>query len=600
MNPINFNTFLKRSLKTRVTLFTLIIFLISIWSLAFYANKSLRQGLQDMVSDLQYSTATFAAKEITEELEIRLQSLENIASSVSPDMLDNTGALQSLLESRATFQSLFNGGAFITRIDSVAIASVPLSAQRIGVSYMERHHIFAALKEGKTTISEPAIGKMLMTPIFAMATPIRDVEGKVVGALAGVIDLSKPNFLDKITQNNYAKTGGYVLIAPQHKLIVTATDKSFIMRPTPAPGINPLFDRYMQGFEGSGIVVDSHGVEVLSSAKQIPVAGWILVVRIPTAEAFAPIHTTQRRMILITTLMTLLAGTLTWWILSRQLAPMLTAVRILDTQSDTNQPTKPLPITNPDEIGKLIGGFNHLLKALTHREEELRRSRDELEIRVQERTGELAKTVGILKEQAELLDLAHDAILVRDSDGIIRYWNSGAEKTYGWTKEEALGKTSYDLLQTQFPISLEDIVSCTLATGQWEGELRHITQNGMSIVVASRWGVHKNLDGDLLGFLEINRDITERIEMVEEREQLIDDLQNALANIKTLTGLLPTCASCKRIRNSKGNWEQMEFYIQKHSDVKFSHGLCHECTKKLYPDIYDEIMKKQNIISQET
>jgi PAS domain S-box-containing protein len=391
-----------------------------------------------------------------------------------------------------------------------------------------------------------------------------------------------------------------VLIAPQHKLIVTATDKSLIMQPTPASGINPLFDRYVQGFEGSGMVVDSHGVKVLSSAKQIPAAGWILVVRIPTAEAFSPIHTTQQRMILIAILVTLLAGGLTWWVLSRQLAPMLVAARIVDTQSDTNQPMKPLPINHPDEIGRLIGGFNHLLETLSHREEEIRRSRDKFEIRVQERTDELAKTVGILKEQAELLDLAHDAILVHDSDGIIRYWNSGAEKTYGWTKEEALGNKSHDLLQTQFPISLEDIVSCTLTTGQWEGELRHITQSGMPIVVASRWGVHKNSDGDLLGFLEINRDITERLKLVEERERLIDDLQNALANIKTLTGLLPTCASCKRIRNSKGNWEQMEFYIQEHSEAKFSHGICPECAKKLYPDIYDAIVQNQGLDSKLT
>ena len=593
MNPIKLNIFLKRSLKTRVTLFTLIIFLISIWSLAFYANRSLHKGLQNMVSDQQFSTASFVAKQITEELQLRLQSLEKMASSVTPNMLDNTEALQSLLEDRATFQSLFNAGTFITGIDGIVVADTPVTMGRIGLNLLDRDYLQAALQKGKTSIGRPIIGKKLMSPAFAMAAPLYDADGKVIGALAGVIDLSKPNFLDKITQTNYAKTGGYVLIAPQHKLIVTATDKSLIMQPTPAPGINPLFDRYVQGFEGSGIVVDSRGVKVLSSAKQIPAAGWILVVRIPTSEAFSPIHTTQQRLIVIAILVTLLAGGLTWWVLSGQLAPLLVAAKIIDTQSETNQPMKPLPITNPDEIGRLLGGFNQLLETLSHRDQELRRSRDELEIRVQERTVELAKTVDILKEQAELLDLAHDAILVRDPDATIRYWNSGSEKTYGWTKEEALGKKSHELLQTQFPTSLEDIVSCTLTTGQWDGELKHITQSGMPIVVASRWGVHKNSDGDLLGFLEINRDITKRLMLVEERERLIDDLQDALANIKTLTGLLPTCASCRRIQNSKGNWEQMEFYIQKHSEAKFSHGICPECAKRLYPDIYDAIVQNQ-------
>ena len=595
MNPINCMIFLRRSLKTRVTLFSLMILLGSILSLAFYGNKILRRGLQEMVSDQQFSTATFAANEINDELENRLQALENFACSVSPDLLDNTEALQKFLESRETFQSLFNAGTFITGTDGIVVADAPVLTGRIGLNDIDRDYLQAALKEGRASIGRPVVGKRLRTPVFAMAAPIHGADGKIIGAVAGVIDLSIPNFLDNIAENHYAKTGEYVLAAPQHKLFITGTDKRNIMRPTPAPGINPLYDRYVQGFEGSGIVVDSRGVKVLSSAKQIPVAGWILIVRIPTAEAFSPIHTTQQRMILLTILATLLAGGLTWWILGLQLSPMLVAARIVDAQSDASWPVNSLPISNPDEIGRLIGGFNRLLEILSHREEEIRRSRDELEIRVQERTDELAKTVVKLKEQAELLDLAHDAILVNDSDAVIKYWNSGAEKTYGWTKEEALGKKAPDLLQTQFPISLEDILSCTRITGQWEGELRHCTKNGTSIVVASRWGIHKNLDGGFPGFLEINRDITERIKMRWERENLIRNLNEALANIKALSGLLPTCASCKRIKNSQGDWEQMEFYIQQYSEAKFSHGLCPECTKKLYPDIYDKIIKEKAI-----
>jgi PAS domain S-box-containing protein len=586
IHPIKFKLFLRQSLKIRVALFTLIIFLISIWSLAFYANKTLRQGLQDMVSDQQYSTATFVAKQINEELEIRLQALEKLASSLNSDLLENTMALQTLLESRVTFQSLFNAGTFITGIDGIVVADTPVSTGRIGINNIDRDYLQGALQEGKTSIGRPVIGKKLMAPVFAMATPIHGVEGKVIGALVGVIDLSKPNFLDKIADNSYAKTGGYLLTAPQHKLYITGTDKSYIMKSTPGPGINPLFDRYVQGFEGSGIVVDSRGVEVLSSAKQIPAAGWILVVRIPTSEAFSPIRTTQQRMILNTLLVSLLAGGLTWWNLARQLAPLLNAATIFAIHSENNQPLQPLPITNPDEIGRLIGGFNHLLETLSHREEEIRRSRDELEIRVQERTDELAKTVDILKEQAKLLDLANDAIIVRDSDAIIRYWNSGAEKTYGWTKEEALGKKSHDLLQTQFSMSLADITSHTFETGQWEGELRHITRNGIPIIVASRWVVHRNPNGDFSGFLVINRDITDRMKMVEERGRLINDLQKALANVKMLSGLIPICASCKKIRDDTGYWSEVESYIREHSEAKFSHGICPECAKKLYPEVF--------------
>jgi PAS domain S-box-containing protein len=79
------------------------------------------------------------------------------------------------------------------------------------------------------------------------------------------------------------------------------------------------------------------------------------------------------------------------------------------------------------------------------------------------------------------------------------------------------------------------------------------------------------------------RDVTERKRAEEERELLITELQKALSEVKTLTGLLPMCASCKRVRDDGGYWNQIEAYFKTRSDVQFSHGLCPECITKLYP-----------------
>lgn len=70
-----------------------------------------------------------------------------------------------------------------------------------------------------------------------------------------------------------------------------------------------------------------------------------------------------------------------------------------------------------------------------------------------------------------------------------------------------------------------------------------------------------------------------------QRDRLIKELREALAEIKTLSGLLPICAHCKKIRDDQGYWQQIEAYIQDHSDAKFSHGICRECAKKYYPDM---------------
>jgi hypothetical protein len=88
--------------------------------------------------------------------------------------------------------------------------------------------------------------------------------------------------------------------------------------------------------------------------------------------------------------------------------------------------------------------------------------------------------------------------------------------------------------------------------------------------------------------LQNSRNLDERNKVEKDREKLIKDLKNALANIKTLSGLLPICASCKKIRDDKGYWNQIETYIREHSEADFSHGICPECAEKIYPDLEEK------------
>jgi PAS domain S-box-containing protein len=151
-------------------------------------------------------------------------------------------------------------------------------------------------------------------------------------------------------------------------------------------------------------------------------------------------------------------------------------------------------------------------------ERDLLRSRDELQREVVERT-----------QQASLLDLTHDTIIVRDMSFVVTYWNRGAQELYGFAPEEALGRRSDELLRTTFPAPLEDIRAELLREGRWEGELTRTKTDGGEVVVASRWSLRRDERERPVAIMETSNDITEH----KRREDEIRDLNQELARRST-------------------------------------------------------------------
>lgn len=203
----------------------------------------------------------------------------------------------------------------------------------------------------------------------------------------------------------------------------------------------------------------------------------------------------------------------------------------------------------------------------------------------------------LLRESEEryrlLADHMKDQLWLMDLNLNMTYNSPSVEKLIGYTfddlKEHPLEKL---LTETSFKKAMEFIaVEMPKALGAPSNyvlnrllELEIRCKDGRIIWGEIKFSFIRDGNGNPVSILGEGREITERKKAEEAREKLISELQRALSEVKTLSGMLPICASCKKIRNDKGYWEQIESYIGEHSEAEFSHGICPDCIKKLYPE----------------
>lgn len=363
---------LSNSILNRLMLGVVIIALIGAVVRHTVLTNFLRKDLEAVVSAQQLALAEYVAQDIDHSIRIRQSLLANASRSLPLDLLKKPNQLTEWLRLRQETFPLFTLGLVVIDTNGVVIADYPPIPKRKRLDISGKPE-YEDLMSGKQSVGRPVMSAVLKQPVLPISEPIYDDALRLKAFLVGVVALDAPGMLDTLQNGQIGKTGGFLLVSPRDGLFVSASDPAMILKPTPPPGVNPLHDRAMAGYRGTGVTTNAMGVEEVSAIVSVNSTDWFVVARIPTEEAFATLGRLKTLIFNASLVVVTLALLLIGWIAWRLFKPLFDAARQAEQMTLGNAPLEPLKVVRNDEIGHLTTAFNRLLVKLLGSQAELDR-----------------------------------------------------------------------------------------------------------------------------------------------------------------------------------------------------------------------------------
>ena len=179
-------------------------------------------------------------------------------------------------------------------------------------------------------------------------------------------------------------------------------------------------------------------------------------------------------------------------------------------------------------------------------------------------------------------------LIITELNGTIRFVNPAFCMMFGYSKNDIIGTNAVELFASAEFRKFSDVIAIIDISRDNTEEFIVENSDGRSLTVEVAASNVFSSTGALVGRMASFADTTKKKEIEADREKLIEKLQDAIDKIKVLRGIIPICASCKKIRDDKGYWSQIESYIKEHSEADFTHSICPDCAKKLYPEFCKE------------
>jgi two-component system NtrC family sensor kinase len=391
----------------------------------FCALRYLESRLEETISANQLTLVTKLAEQIDEQIALARDTIIRAAAAIPPESLRDSDHAQEILERRvAVIRTIFDNGIFLFSASGKMVAETPYLPNRRGKDYSFRDYFRDTVAGMAPIISDPYFSSQTHNhPALNFTAPIIDADGRLAGVLAGSLDLTRENMLGRLRDIRIGETG-YLYLYNTDRLMIMHPDPSRILRRDVPPGANVLFDRAIDGFEGSGETVNSRGLHALATFKHLNNVNWILAANYPVAEAFAAVH---RARILFTAGMSLALGlsTLLVWLTMRRLTYPLRAfighVRRISTGEHNREP---LQVRTRDEIALLAEAFNQLM------------------VETEEQKRIVQNQLTFLQN---LLDTIPNPVYYKNTEGVYLGCNRAFERIYGLPRKEIVDRTVHDI-----------------------------------------------------------------------------------------------------------------------------------------------------------
>jgi PAS domain S-box-containing protein len=487
--------FILRSLdlKARIAMFTVALFIGAIWLLAHDLDKEVGGDFQNLLAAQQFYNVEYIASSLDKSVKLRIDALTNAASLIKPEWMTQPDRLHGFLAEWTLPYRFFDAGLFVISKQGIGIADLPDLQGREGASFKERDFFREVMATGKPVVGKPILGRFSKKPVISIGVPIKNSGNEVIGVLVGGNQIAGSELFSEAIPKKPGVNGDVHVISPRDGIYVTSTNHDYILQAEPAPGVIKMYDRYRQGYEGSGVSVNSRGIENLSSGKRVPSTGWLVISTLPTSVAFEPIAAVQREIYQDAALAALAIALLLWFFLHRQLSPLSRSAQIVDEMASGRAPLRPLPLDGSEEIRRLLGSFNRLQQHIGEQAQSLRESAEQMRL------------------AASVFEGTGEAILISSAENRILSVNRAFCRMTGYAESELVGGNPR-LLQSgrHDKAYYEQMWSSLLNTGQWRGEIWNRRKSGE---IYPEWLTISTLydeEGKVLRYIAIAADITER------------------------------------------------------------------------------------------